>query len=133
MRSLAALAALGLALVLAGCGSPGEPTQVTLTTESFSGTVLKDSSSAHPFTVGRTGPVRITLLTTAPVADVTMGIGVSTAANGVCSPDLIGFSDAAHAGSTLTGPALPGSYCAHVYDVGRVADAMTYTLRVEHP
>jgi hypothetical protein len=132
MRSWPAVAVLSLA-ALAGCGSPSDPTQVTLTAESFSGTVLKDSSSSHPFTVGQTGPVRITLLTTAPVADVTMGLGVSRATNGVCSPDLLGFSDVAHAGSTLTGATNPGTYCAHVYDVGHVPDAMTYTLRVEHP
>src|SRR5689334_1378780 len=114
MRPRAALAAACL-IALPACGSGTEPTQVTLTTESFSGTVLKDSSSSHPFTVGQTGPVRITLLTTAPVADVTMGLGVSRATNGVCSPDLLGFSDVAHAGSTLSGATNPGTYCAHVY------------------
>ena len=126
-------AAVLAAAALCGCGSPSEPTRITLTAETFTGTVLEDSSSSHPFTVGQRGPVRITLVSTAPVANVTMGLGVSVAGNGLCSPDLFGFSDAARAGSTLTGPATPGAYCAHVYDVGNVAGAMTYTLLVEHP
>ena len=131
--------ALALALMGAGCdnsagGDPSPPTTVTLTPETFTGTVDPGGSDSHGFTIAQAGEVDVTLTAAGPPATILMGLGVGTPSGSTCQL-LTGGSVTTRAGTTpqLVGSANAGSYCVAVYDVGNQAAQVTYSVTVAHP
>jgi hypothetical protein len=130
-------AVLVLALLLPACGddnptsSDGTPSNVTRTTETFTGTLTSRSAVWHTFTVAANGTVDATLTTLDPVATLTVGLGIGTLPTNGCSVQA--WNNAATSGTVLSGSIVPGTFCVTVYDVGNVTDAVTYTVTVTHP
>lgn len=128
--------ALALALMAAGCDNSGEipPTPVTLTPETFTGTVEPGSSDSHGFTVAQAGEVDVTLTAAGPPATIFMGLAVGVPSGSMCQP-LSGGTVSTQAGTTpqLVGSANPGAYCVIVYDIGNQTATVTYSVTVAHP
>src|SRR5262245_12628220 len=149
-RPLAVWTVLAIAGSACSSGSSGSslttPTQ-TIATEVLTGTVLPPiagvlQSASNPFTVGQGGgTVQVTLtsaLETFPdgslLSTVTMGLGVGTVANGVCTL-LQGAFTNAQAGSSpqLSGSLNAGQYCVQVSDVSNQLGPVAYAVSVSHP
>jgi hypothetical protein len=133
--------ALALALMGAGCdnsaggGTTTSPTAVTLTTETFTGSVDPLGVAFHPFTVAQQGEVDITLTAAGPPATITMGLGVGVPSGSTCSLTISGGVVQAQASTTpqLVGTAAAGAFCVAVYDIGNQRDTVTYSITVAHP
>jgi hypothetical protein len=141
---MARITPLALALVAAfsvsACSTNPFPTPTdtsipaTEVTETFDGQLTVNGAVAHPFAVQRSGTVTLRLLALDP-SDATIGLSLGTwnANANVCAltPNLA--NDSAGGGATVIGTAsVPGSFCARVYDVGRLSGPTLYTLNVTH-
>jgi hypothetical protein len=105
------------------------PTEVT---ETFDGQLTVNGAVTHPFAVQRSGAVTLRLLAVDP-ADATIGLSLGTwnANSNICQ--VILANDSAPGGTTVVGTASTiGSFCARVYDVGRLSRSILYTLTVTH-
>jgi hypothetical protein len=133
------LAVCAMALSACGSASPtaSDPTSTTTaptrTTETFPGMLAQGGAVYHLFNVQQQGQVDITLTKTEPLATIILGLGIAQTSGGQCIPVLLAYNNAAQAGTVMSGTAGVGSYCAVVYDLGNVADPVTYTLTVTHP
>jgi hypothetical protein len=135
-----ALAAVILSLLAgAACSSnnntPTTPSQtITLTTDTFSGTVPVGGSDFHTFNVAQSGELDVTLTAAGPPATISMGLGVGSLVSNACQL-ITGAFGTFQAGSTaqISGTAGAGTFCVMVYDVGNQAASINYTVSVAHP
>src|SRR5215213_7810331 len=109
-----------------------EPTlDPVVISETFSGTVTVNGAFTHPFTVTRAGAVTAQVTALAPDDTITLGVALGTW-NGIACQVVIA-SDAAKLSSTVPGTATaPGALCVRLYDVGGLAAATTYDVKVDH-
>jgi hypothetical protein len=132
---------LASALVLAAtaaCGdddpTPTTPTPPpTTTTEQFNGTLTVNGAATHTFSATRGGQIRLILTAVAPDSSAVIGLSLGTwnAVGNTCAVVL--SNDAAVQDAVVIGTAgQAGSFCARVYDVGRLSAPADYTLSVEH-
>jgi hypothetical protein len=139
-RSLAALLAciaLSVACDNSDSGNTATgPTTVTLTTDTFTGSVDPMGSAFHKFTVAQAGEVDITLTAAGPPSTIYMGlaIGVLSTDGTSCSPDSR-FTVVVQASTT---PQIPvsagaGNYCVQIFDAGNQVATINYTITVAHP
>ena len=126
---------LAAALLLAGCGddtesnTPTAPTPVAVT-ESFSGSLNPNGGITHPFAVQQTGSVSATLSVVTPQG-TTIGLSLGTWNGQSCQ--IILANDNAVQGISIVGTATStGSFCARVYDVGKLTSLTDYELSVSH-
>ena len=129
-----------LVLPLAGgawaCGSnplPTTPTEPTLATEVFSGTVTVNGAVTHNFYSTSTGSVTATLTALSPESTPTIGLGLGTWNGASCA--VIIANDRAVLSSIVTGTVstIGGSLCIRIYDVGAMTEPTDYTVTVVHP
>jgi hypothetical protein len=105
-------------------------------TETFSGTLNRNSAYTHPFSVTDSGTVSVFLITSAdprnPDNDaIPLGVSLGTW-NGVSCAIVIAH-DNVSPGSSITGQATAaGNLCVRVYDVGFVPGSATYELLIDH-
>ena len=131
--------ALALALMGVGCDNSSSgttaPAAVSLTTETFMGTVEPMGIASHNFTVAQLGEVDITLTAAGPPATISMGLSVGTPSGSTCTLNIPGGSVSAQASTTpqLVGTAAAGQLCVAVYDIGNQSAAVNYTVTVAHP
>jgi hypothetical protein len=129
-----------LAALLTGCDDsdpptgPSDPTTPTEISEEFAGTLTVNGAVTHPFSVTRAGRVTAQL-TSLSVADATVGLSLGTWNGQTCQ--LIITNDNATVSGTQTFPvtgdaSTSGSFCARIYDVGRLTSAVDYVIRVTH-
>ena len=133
--------ALALVLTAVACdngnsstsASPTSPS-VTLTPETFTGTVDVMGSDFHNFTAAQSGEVNVTLNAAGPPPTIFMGLGVGTPTGSACALFSSGFTNT-QAGATpqLSGSVSAGTYCVEVYDIGNQGAPITYTVTVLHP
>jgi len=129
VRRYASAALLAVALTSCGESTPATPTP-TITTETFTGTLVPGQKVVHPYVVKAAGQVTTTV--TALSGAGFIGIGVGTWDGTTCT---VG----AHAENVMTGgyflTAVPSSQnmCTLVYDVSSIATTATYTVTVSHP
>ncbi len=132
---IAALSAFALSACSKQTGSaPTTPTSAATSTEAFSGTVPQLGSDPHPFTVTNAGTVTATLTSIAPLATMSIGVGIGNWDGTTCTT--ITQNDNARAGTAaLNGTMNPGNYCVRVYDSGNIPDggSVTYSVQVVHP
>ena len=135
VRPLPTILSLAAALVLAGCGdnsttnTPTGPTPVAVT-ETFSGTLNPNGGITHPFAVQQTGNVTATLSTVSPEG-TTIGLSLGTWNGQTCQ--IILANDNAVQGNSVVGSATStGSFCARVYDVGKLTGLTDYEISVTH-
>jgi len=133
---LVAVAGLG-----AACGQKdpflptGPTTPPTVQTETFSGTLTKNSAYTHPFVVGDAGDVSVFLIrsTDAAQPDNTVSLGVSLGTWNGTSCAIVIANDNVSQGSSISGRATAaGNLCVRVYDVGFVPGSANYELLIDH-
>jgi hypothetical protein len=134
-----------VAMAVGGCSGSSDSTSTTSpttttvisSTETFAGSVGRNGSAVHAFTVKTAGYTLLagyTSITPASVTALGLGIGTWDATTSSCGLNQT-QNDAAKSASTgLSGTASSGNYCVRVYDGGNIAEGVTasYTLQVEH-
>lgn len=113
-----------------------DPEEVATVTETFSGMLNLGDRIDHGFVTVAFGSTRMTVTALAPLATLTVGLGIGTidAENQTCT--IFAQDTTVRVGETLRADGLsPGSYCARIFDVGNIFEDVTveYTLEVEHP
>ncbi len=122
-------AALAVACNNNNTTSPTAPTPVSVT-ESFSGTLTVNGATTFPFTVQQTGAVSATLNTLSTDGAV-VGLSLGTWNGAACQ--IIIANDNAAQGITVNGTAAStGNFCTRVYDVGKIAAPVDFTITVTH-
>ena len=135
LRRLILAPALVAAVIAAGCGddtTTAPPVEApVLLTETFSGTVSVNGAFTHPFAASRAGSVTAQVTALAPDNTITLGLALGTW-NGIACQVVIA-NDSAKLSSAVLGTATaPGSLCVRVYDVGGLATATSYDVKVDH-
>ena len=133
-----------LAIGATGCSTgTGDPQTLTgpssaIITETFSGSIQRNSSSVFSFAVKTSGYPLLagfTSISPSSVSALGMGLGVWDTASSTCGLNQ-SQTDSAHIGSTaLNGTADVGSYCVRVYDGGGIPDDATtaqFSVQVQH-
>jgi hypothetical protein len=129
VRRYASAALLAVALTSCGGSTPAPPSP-TITTETFTGTLVPSQKVVHPYVVKAAGQVTTTLTALAGAGYI--GVGVGTWDGTTCT---VG----AHAENVMIGgyflTSVPSSQnlCTLVYDVGSTTTTATYTVTVSHP
>jgi hypothetical protein len=126
--------ALVLAVSVSACGDdpapidPG-PTPVEVT-EPFAGTLTVNGGHTHPFTVQQSGTVTVRVSALTP-SDAVIGLSIGPlSAQGACTQSVA--NDAASSNTVLLGNASSGSFCARVFDSGRLTGPVDYEITVSH-
>jgi hypothetical protein len=111
-------------------GTPIDPSPTPVAiNETFSGTLTVNGAVTFPFTSEAAGAITATLSAVTDGAAVGMSIGTSTGTT--CTTVL--SDDNAGLGSVIFGAVqAAGRLCARIYDVGKLAGPVTFTINVEH-
>jgi hypothetical protein len=130
------IAAIALMPMLAACGSSSNPNNPTPTevTETFTGTITQNGAATITYDTATAGTVTATLTALAPDATSVIGFALGTWDGSACQlviVDPAGTTGSVHGANVST----KGTYCVHLYDVGKITadQAVTYTVTVEHP
>lgn len=137
-----ALLLVPILAALTACGSndttipTGPSTLPTVLTETFSGTLTRNSAYTHPFSVNDSGTVAVFLITSADTANpdnaIPLGVSLGTWNGSSCA--IVIANDNVAPGSSITGQATAaGNLCVRVYDVRFVPSAANYELLIDHP
>ncbi|PYR73609.1 MAG: hypothetical protein DMF87_25285 [Acidobacteria bacterium] len=113
----------------------GPTTLPTVLTETFSGTLSKNSAFTHPFVVSDAGDVSVFLTESVDASNPnnTIPIGVSLGTWNGTSCAIVIANDNVAQGSSITGRATAaGNLCVRVYDVGFVPGSANYELLIDH-
>src|SRR5215475_7193497 len=119
-------AILAVAVLATGACSNGTlsslttPTNPTIFTDTFTGTLSQNGSFTHSFTTASLGAVTVTIVSLAPNSSQIVGVWNGSACS--TSPQTGGSSsDTATSGSSITlNASAAGSLCVRLYDVGFV-------------
>jgi len=134
-RTLCGIVLLMGALLATGCDNDPDivtPTPPTLITDTFTGSINVNGAATHTFSVAVAGNVTATLTAVTPDAAIQVGFGLGTWNGTNCQ--LILTKDDGLQGNAVPGFASgPGTLCARIYDVGKLTQALGYTLTVVHP
>ena len=113
------------------------PTNPTIFTDTFTGTLSQNGSFTHSFTTASLGAVTVTIVGLAPNASQIVGLSLGVWNGSACStsPQTGGSSsDTATTGSSITlNASAAGSLCVRLYDVGFITAPVLYSLQVTHP
>jgi hypothetical protein len=113
------------------------PTNPTIFTDTFTGTLSTNGSFTHSFTTANLGAVTVTIVSLAPSSSQIVGLSLGVWNGSACStsPQTGGSSsDTATTGSSITlNASAAGSLCVRLYDVGFITAPVIYTLQVTHP
>jgi hypothetical protein len=111
-----------------------------LTTDTFTGTLMRNGAASYSFTVSSAGTVTVTLNAVADTVDPNapapnVGISLGTWDGASCSVQTGIFSDTASVGASISGTVTgAGVLCARIYDPASfVGNPLAYTLTVTHP
>jgi hypothetical protein len=125
------------ACLAAGCGSdpfttPTAPsTPATTVTELFEGTLTVNGAATYPFTVAQPGTATASLTALSPDSSVVVGLSLGTWNGSACQ--IILANDAASQGASVVGNATSiGSFCARIYDVGKLTAATDFVVTLTH-
>jgi hypothetical protein len=127
--------------VVAGCGSSGTVTAPTvglptILTETFSGSINRNSAYTHPFSVMDSGNVTVFLITSTDNTNpdnnaIPLGVSLGTWNGASCA--IVVANDNVSPGTSITGQATAaGNLCVRVYDVGFIPSSASYELLVDH-
>ena len=130
------LVLLAVAMTTAACTRedpflPTDPTPVTPTTDTFSGTITRNGATTHDFAVNAAGSVTATLTT---VTDPELMIGLALGTWNGTSCQLVIVNDRAKQGLGVVGQTSSfGRLCVRIYDVGNITTPVDYEVAVVHP
>jgi hypothetical protein len=132
------LAALVLVAASTACDDPAPTTpddpepDPPVFTETFSGVLNKNSAITFPFNALAKGTATATLAAVLPDNTVPLGFAMGTW-NGQSCQSVIS-NDSAIEFTQISGSiGAAGPLCMRVYDIGRVATTVTFTITVVHP
>ena len=134
-RLLSTSAVLVSCLFVAGCSDDDPvaapidpPVQIS---ETFSGTLNVNGAAMHTFVTDR-GPAQVvaTIDSLSPVSTAVVSYILGTWNGSYCQ--VIFVKDDATSGSTLVGNASAGAFCVRVADIGRLTEATSYSITVQH-
>jgi hypothetical protein len=113
--------------------TPTTTTTATAITEPlFTGTLKVNGAATYPFTATTGGTITATLSTVAP--DATIGIGLSLGTwNGSACQIVIANDNATQSVAISGTVTAASSLCVRVYDVGRLAAPVDFTVTIVHP
>ena len=129
-------------LAAAACGDnnsqipTGPTTPPTVLTDTFSGTLNRNSAYTHPFAVSDAGDVSVFLLTSVDSRNpdnnaIPIGVSLGTWNGASCA--IVIANDNLSPGSSISGRATAaGNLCVRVYDVGFVPGSSSYELLIDH-
>ena len=136
MRRLT-IAVVGALTMACEASTPTGPSEVTLTTETFTGSLAVGASRFYSFTVASGGTVSVTLASVTSQADGAtlsgpLEVGVGIPAGSGCRTSV-----AASVSSGLTAQlqmsASPGVHCVRVSDTVGLSSPIHFSLRFTHP
>jgi len=123
------------ALATAGCGSnsststPTEPSPIAVT-ETFSGTLTVNGLQVLTYAVTRAGTTSAQLLELSD-STATLGLSLGTWNGTACS--IVIANPSATLNTTVTGTAQSvGNFCVLINDVGKLTDAVDFTVAITH-
>jgi hypothetical protein len=129
-------------LVAAGCGgddddndTPTSPSNPVVTvTDTFTGTLVRNGGTSHPFPVvsAAGGDVTATLKAVTPNAESLVGMSLGTW-NGSACQAVIANDRAVVSASILGRATSTGTLCLRIYDIGTITDPQDYEVEVVHP
>ena len=130
------------AVMLPACGedtpTAPTPTPPTMVTDTFSGSLSRNSAASHRFTALAAGTVTTTLAAVGPNAvggdggALVIGFGVGTWSGAACT--IVQAQDRAVQSAVLySNVNASGELCVRVFDVGNITDPVDYTVTVIHP
>jgi hypothetical protein len=143
-RVITGLLFLGaVTLGAAGCNDNNDPlipttpttptTPAATVTETFSGKLNTNGASTFPFTATAGGTVTLTLSNVSG-ADATLPVGMSLGTWTGSACQVVIANDNAAQTAVISGTVTSAaSLCARVYDTGRVATAIDFTVTIVHP
>jgi hypothetical protein len=137
-RALLRALMLAAAVAVAGCDNDVEnqtPTEPPPTvTETFEGTINPNGAATHTFSVSVGGTVSATLLQLSPDPAIAVGFAIGTWNSTSDACQLVISNDNATQGVILNGNASRGGLlCTRIFDTGRLAAPVSYTISVTHP
>ena len=135
MRITRAVVLFSILLAASACGddtvTPTDPTPTRPSvTETFTGVVTVNGASIHSFSSG-SGQISVTLTALSPDTAAIVGVSLGTW-NGTACSVVIDNNNATQAAVVIGSATTTGSFCARVYDPGRLEAATEYTLTVVH-
>ena len=137
MRRVQYLAvAVAIALGAGACSDETTPTTPTTApatvTDTFSGTLTKNGAQSYQFITAASGTVTAIVSGIAPDTTLIVGLSLGTWNGNQCQVVL--SKDNATLASYVSGTAsASGTLCVRIYDVGNIADPITYEIQVNHP
>ena len=135
VRPLSTILTLASVLLLGACGDDSDnlnqnaPTPISVT-ETFSGTLNPNGGATSTFVVQQIGNVTATLTTLSPEGTI-IGLSLGTW-NGQACQVILANDNAAQGNSVIGAATSPGTFCARVYDVGKLISLADYEISVTH-
>ncbi len=111
--------------------TPTAPAAATQT-ETFTGTLSVQGTNVHAFNVAQVGALNVTLTSAGPPPTISIGIGVGTPVGTTCSLIVFQTTPAGSAAQISGTVTVAGAFCLSVYDVGNLANDVTYSVTVSH-
>jgi hypothetical protein len=112
--------------------SPTAP--ALFTSETFTGTVVREGTSSHTFITGQTSATVVRVTTLSPLVGLGLALGTPTptTTGEVCSITI--GQAAVQQGDTFQVQLDAATYCVMMFDIGTVAESSTvaYTVTVQH-
>jgi hypothetical protein len=107
------------------------PANTTPIIETFAGTLTKNGAASYSFVATTAGLVTATLSSVVPDNTIPIGLALGTWNGLTCQ--IVLPNDNTLQGAGVTGSVnTAGSLCVRVYDVGNIADPLTYEVKVQH-
>jgi hypothetical protein len=107
-------------------------TAATITEPLFTGNLKVNGAATYPFTATTGGTITATLTTLAP--DTTTGIGLSLGTWNGSACQIVIANDNATPSIAISGTVTAASsLCVRVYDVGRLASPVDFSVTIVHP
>ena len=136
-RARRVLASVVVAALAAACSSTTTPTVLpnpNSITETFAGTLTKNGATTYSFAIAtplQSTNVTATLTSVTPDDTIILGLSLGTWNGASCQ--VIITNDKALEGSTVLGTVnTSGTLCVRVFDVGGIADPLSYEIKVIH-
>jgi hypothetical protein len=111
------------------------PTQPTLFTETFAGTLSPGGGQTFPFIAQASGTVTATVSALSPDPASILGLSLGTVASGGGCQVVVANDRATQQSSVIAAAGSPGNLCVRVYDpaAGVVVQPLGFELIVSHP
>lgn len=125
---------LSIAFLSAACGTtyfdlPTAPTAPAPDPAIFSSQLTRGGSASHQFALSAAANIQVTLTSVTPSVVVGLGVGIPRPDGSGCNLTR-SVETTASASPQITISADPGTYCVKIYDIGRIEERTTFSIRI---